>query len=260
MKDNLITLPASINKVYDVYSNCYKYRLIIYNSKMSKLLLNKKIRAKLVKRGDFFYLYRDNKGNLITPRPTSQNLFMSIKKIILLDKKFLNKKSKTIRIKLKLNPDEWGLVDLDRFLESEEEKELAGKLILLGYNISPITYNDENKLDKGCADLLLDLKNKRIPIEITTTTPSNRNIKRGINSPHGHQWVKISGRIFPLFLYSLNNKTPCFFIMHKKWKKYKHVKYFIDKLRKFDCFVMLSDFSKNWSKDIANKIHNKLKN
>lgn len=260
MENNLITLPASINKTYDIHSNCYKYRLIIYNSKMSKLLLNKKIRAKLVKRGNSFYLYKDNKGNLITPRPKSQNLFMSLKKIIPLDKKFLKKKSKTIRIKLELNPDEWGLVDLDRFLESEEEKELAKKLILLGYKVSPITSNDENKLDKGCADLLLDLKDKKIPIEITTTSPSSRDIKRGINSPHGHQWVKISGRVLPLFLYCLNSKTPCFFIMNKKWKKYKHVRYFTNKLEKFNCFVLLSDFSKDWAKDIANKIHSKLKN
>ena len=255
-----ITLPASINITYNTHSNCYKYRLIIYNSKMSKLLLNKKIRAKLVKIGDSFYLHKDDKGNLITPRPKSQNLFMSIKKILPLEKNLLKKKSKTIRVKLELNPEEWGLIELDRFLESKEEKELAKRLILLGYKVSPITCNDENKLDKGCADLLVELEDKKIPIEITITSPSSRDIKRGINSPHGHQWVKVSGRILPLFLYCLNNKTPCFFIMNKKWKKYKHVRYFTNKLEKFNCFVLLSNFSKDWAKDIANKIHSKLKN
>lgn len=254
-----ITLPASINIIYNLYSNCYQYRLIICNSKMSKLLLNKKIRAKLVKMGDSFYLHKDNGGNLITPRPQSQNLFMSIKKIVSLDENLLNKKSKTIKIKLKLNPEEWGLIESDRFLASREEKELAEKLMLSGYKVSPITYNDEDKLNKGCADLLVDLENKKIPIEITTTSPSNKDIKRGINSPHGHQWVKVSGRMFPLLLYNLENNEHSFFVMDSRWKNYKHVNYFVNKLKNFNCFIIFTNFLEDWADEISKKIDLKLK-
>ncbi len=256
----IIKLPASINIMYNKNSNCYQYRLIIYNSKMSNLLFNRKLRAKLIKRKRAYYLIKASSGNLITPRPKSQNLFMSIKRMIKEDE-FLNLKNKsnTIKIELNLNPCDWGLTNLDRFLESKEERELAGRLILLGYNVFPITYNDENKLDKGCADLFIQLENKKIFIEITTTAPSNRKIKKGINSPHGHVWTRVSGRMFPLLLSCLDNKGECFFIMNKKWGKYKHVRYFVKKLKQFNCFVLFSNFEGDWSMNIADKIHHKLK-
>jgi len=256
----LIELPASINVMYNKNSNCYQYRLIIYNSKMSNLLFNRKLRAKLIKRKGAYYLIKDSSGNLVTPRPKSQNLFMSIKKMIK-EGEFLNLKNKsnTMKIKLNLNPCDWGLTSLDRFLESKEERELAEKLILLGCNVFPITYNDKNKLERGCADLFIQLENKKVFIEITTISPSNRDVKKGINSPHGHIWTRVSGRIFPLLLSCLENKGECFFIMNKKWEMYNHVKYFAKKLKQFNCFVLFSDFENNWMESIANKIYNKIK-
>ena len=171
----------------------------------------------------------------------------------------LKNKSNTMKIKLNLNPCDWGLTSLDRFLESKEERELAEKLILLGYKVFPITYNDENKLDRGCADLLIDFGKKKVFIEITTISPSQRDIKKGINSPHGHIWTRVSGRMFPLLLSCLEDKGECFFVMNKKWENYKHVRYFVKKLKQFNCFVLFSNFEKDWSREIANKIHNKLK-
>ena len=251
---NTITLPASINVAYNKCSNCYQYRLIIYNSKFSKLLHNIKQRARLVKRDDEFYLIKDSSGNLLTPRPKSQNLFMSIKKMLSKEEFPTSKNTKTVRIKLKLNPDEWGLVSLDRFLESKEERDLAENLMLKGYNVSPITYNDADKLNKGCADLAIQFDDRESLIEITTTSPSSKD-KGGINSPHGHQWVKVSGRIFPLLLYCVENKQICFFVMNERWKKYKHVNYFTNKLKNCGCFLFFSDFSNNWSIEIVDKIH-----
>jgi len=76
-----IILPAAINTMYTRGS--YKHRLIIYNSKLSRLLSDKKERAKLIKRGDTFYLIKDYTGNILNPSPEHQIVFMSIGKMLL---------------------------------------------------------------------------------------------------------------------------------------------------------------------------------
>ena len=68
MKETII-LPAAINVNFNSHSNCYQYRLIIYNSKLSRLLIGKKERAKLVKKDDEFFLVKDDSGNLLNPSP-----------------------------------------------------------------------------------------------------------------------------------------------------------------------------------------------
>ena len=256
----IMQVPSSINIIPDKNSNTFKYRLIIYNSRMSNLLSNKKFRAKLTKRNGEYYLSKNSKGNLITSRFKSRTLFVSIGKMIN-KREFSNLKNKsnTIKIKLNISPNEWGLTSLDRFLESKEERELAKRLMFYEYKVHPITYNDRDKLDRGCADLFLDWKGKKILIEITTTSPSSREVQKGINSPHGHQWVKVSGRILPLLISCLGKKSFCFFIMNKKWDEYKHVRYFIGKLERLRCFVILSSFSKDWSIEVVNKIRKVLK-
>jgi len=255
--EETIILPAAININFNSHSNCYQYRLIIYNSKFSRVLVNKEERARLVKRDEEFFLIKDSSGNLLNPSPEHQTIFMSVGKIFpeIKNHLLLKNKSNTMKIKLKLNPDEWGLNKLDVFLETKEGRDLADKLILLEYKIKPVTYNDKDKFESACADLILYHKETKIPIEITTTAPSESEALSGVNSPHGHQWTKVSGRITPLLAYSSENSLKSFMIMSKKWEKYLHVKYLVDKLKNLNCYVLLSDFSDNWSIEIANKIN-----
>lgn len=253
-----VTFPAAINVMYNRSSDCYQYRLIIYNAKLANLLLGKKEKAKLIKKEGEFYLVKDSFGNILNPSPKHQTVFMSIRNMLMEMGENLDlgnvQKSTTIKIKINLDPSEWGLTKLDVFLESQEERELAEKLILHGSEVRTITYNDPDKLINGCADLLLVASSMKIPIEITTTAPSESLALSGINSPHGHQWAKITVRILPLLMYTAENKVPSFFIMNKAWEKYSHVTYFKNKLEKFKCYVIPSDFATGWADQVANKI------
>ena len=74
----MITLPAAININFNSHSNCYQHRLIIYNSKFSRALVNKKERARLIKKDEEFFLVKDSSGNLLSPSPEHQTIFMSI--------------------------------------------------------------------------------------------------------------------------------------------------------------------------------------
>ena len=262
--DSIITFPAAINANFNSNRRCYKYRLIVYNAKFSKSLFNKKERAKLTQKDGKFYLTKDFYGNLLNPQPEHQTTFMSVSKIFSKDQNYSDlrkdKKSNTLKIKINLNPYEWNLNKLDIFLESKEERDLAEKLIELGYVVQPVTFNDKDKFIHACADLILYDKTNKIPIEITTTAPSKTEALSGANSPHGHQWNKVSGRITPLVVYSLKNNLKSFMIANKKWEKYPHVKYLINDLINMNCHVLLSDFADNWSNEIAGKMNQLLIN
>jgi len=164
-------------------------------------------------------------------------------------------KSITYRIKLHLSPVDWSLNELDVFLESKQERDLAGALIKLGYNVTPITFNDKDKLENGCADIIVHKNRLKFPIEITTTAPSNSEIGGGINSPHGHQWAKVSSRALPLAVHSFKHNLPCFLVMNNKWNKYPHVNHLINNLKEFKCHLLLSDFVEGWSNKIAEEIN-----
>lgn len=256
---NNIKLPAAINVNFNSYHHCYQYRLIIYNSKFSKLLFDKKERAKLIQQNGEFYLIKDTSGNLLNPSPKHQTTFMSVGKVFSKSKDYFQleneSKSATIKIKIKLNLREWGLHKLDIFLESKEERDLAEQLMSQDYEVEPITFNDKNKFEHACADIILYHAGNKIPIEITITAPSEREALRGVNSPHGHQWTKVSGRITPLLIYSLEHNLKSFMIINKKWEKYPHVQYLIKKLNAFHCFVLYTDFSVNWGTKIAKEIN-----
>jgi len=257
--EETIIFPAAINANFNNHNNCYQYRLIIYNSKFSRVLVNKKERARLVKKEDEFFLIKDSSGNILNPSPEHQTIFMSVGKIYPEIKNCFplknQKKSNTLKIKIKLNPNEWKLDKLDVFLESKEERALAGKLIKLGYKVEPITYNDKDKFEHACADLILYHNKDKIPIEITTIAPSETRALSGVNSPHGHQWNKVSGRITPLIVYSIENNLKSFMIINQKWKKYPHVKDLIDRLKSLDCYTLFSDFSDKWDENLANQIN-----
>jgi hypothetical protein len=259
MTNNNVTFPAAINVMYNRSSNCYQYRVIIYNAKFSKLLFGKKEKARLIKKDNKFYLVKDNLGNLLNPSPEHQTTFMSIRSMLNDMNEDLplgnTKKSTTIKTKVNLDPSEWGLTTLDVFLESKEERDLAEKLMGLDYEVETITYNDKNKFESACADLILYYKNKKIPIEITITAPSESYALSGVNSPHGHQWTKVSGRITPLIVYSTEKNLKSFMIINQKWESYPHVRYIIDKLKNLNCHVLLSDFSDTWSTQTANEIN-----
>lgn len=254
-----IILPAAINANFNSHHHCYQYRLIIYNSKLSKLLGGKKERAKLIRQNEEFYLTKDNSGNLLNSSPEHQTTFMSVGKIFSKDKGYFQlndgNKSSTLKIKLKLNSQDWGLHKLDAFLESKEERDLAEQLMEFGYEVKPITFNDKNKFEHACADIILYHAGNKIPIEITTTAPSESEVLSGINSPHGHQWTKVSGRITPLLAYSSENNLKSFMIINKKWKEYSHVQYLIKKLANLHCFTLYTDFLDNWSIEIAKEIN-----
>lgn len=258
--EETIILPAAINVNFNSHSKCYQYRLIIYNSKLSHLLIGKKERAKLVKKDGEFFLFKDDSGNVLNPSPKHQTTFMSLGKMSPEIRSILtfDKKSNTLKIKIKLEPSKWGLNKLDVFLETKEERDLADKLIQLGYIVRPVTYNDENKFGSACADLILENKKDKIPIEITTTAPSKSKALGGINSPHGHQWTKVSGRITPLIIYSVEKKVKSFMIINKEWENYPHVNYMMDKLKRINCYILLSTFSDNWDDKIANEINKML--
>ena len=152
------------------------------------------------------------------------------------------------------------LEHLDMFLESKENRDLAKELISLNYKVIPITTNNPKKLKYGVPDLILEFKNQKIPIEITTFRPTKlkSNSKRP-NAPHGSTWARVSGRILPIFLYGLEKHLPTFIIINEKWKKFKHCRILAKKLKKFNCFIFFSNFQKGWHKKIANKIDNIMK-
>jgi len=257
--EKTIILPAAINITFNNDGSCCKSRLIMYNSKFSKVLFNKKERAKLIQQEGEFYLIKDISGNLLSPSPKHQTVFLSIGKMFPINENYFQlknkKKSNTLKIKIKLNSTEWNLDKLDVFLESKEERALAGKLIKLGYKVEPITYNDKDKFEHACADLILYHNKNKIPIEITITAPSETRALSGINSPHGHQWNKVSGRITPLIVYSIEKNLKSFMIINQKWEKYSHVKNLIDKLKNLGCYTLFSDFSDEWDDKLANQIN-----
>jgi len=261
-----INLPA-LFRVYSYPKNSsyYKYELIIYNASFSRKINdmrnNKDVRVKILRCKDGYILKRSaNNGNIIYSIPEKQNSRIFIANIFSakeknkLKKKIKNSYFKT-RTVVKIYPQEWQLSISDLFLESKETQLLATELMKRGYKVIPVTHNNPKKLELAIADILICYKNKKIPIEITRHIPCiSKQVPAGVNAPHGHIWLKVLGRIFPIFLYCTSNNLPGFVIINEKWKKYKHPNFYCNELKKYKCFILFSSFKDDWFNEIIKEI------
>jgi hypothetical protein len=268
--DNYIIVPSNLyvykNSSRKKYKPTHQFKLTIYNAKFSRVIeslkLRNDVRVSVDYSKDVININKAKDGALLTPKPDRQFTYLSVGRYLSdsIKKEFIGNiknKSYGCRVKVKLNIREWGLKQTDIFLESKEENKLAKELILNKYDISAINGNSEFKLDYGCADILIKYNNIKIPLEITTVKPydgSNASIK-GVNGPHGHVWSKVSCRILPVLVYSLNNDIKSFVVINKEWENYKHVQDIIKRFKSFKCNILFSDFSKNWTKEIVLKIN-----
>lgn len=266
-REEMISLPGFFRAIVNTYRKLtHQFELVIYNSKFVKKVEeisknNRNLARAIVELGDKNAIIKKNIfGNLLRAYPDSQTVRISIGNSLSRERKseIIKKtanKNFGLRVGILINPKEWNFSVSDRFLESKENMELARKLINLNYKIFTVTTNDPNKLKYGIADLVLEFKKFKIPIEITTLQPTKLKINsKKPNAPHGSTWVRITGRILQIFLYGLENHVPSFVIINEKWKEYKHCRVLVQKLRNFGCFVFFSNFQNNWFKEIAKKI------
>ncbi|MBN2127836.1 MAG: hypothetical protein JW703_05640 [Candidatus Diapherotrites archaeon] len=223
---------------------------------------NEEYRATIEIKNETVLLKRSNSGNKFHANPKNQTTdFCYAGLITKKEKEELRKKTRksngyyTKRMKVRINPSEWGLKFHEFFTESKEEQDLV-KELSKKFKIENITPNSKNARNYGNADLLLKHEQKRMPIEITICPPSYRKkeIKKGINAPHGPKWAKVTSRIVPLVLFSVENKSPSIIIIHKDWKKYGHTTNLQKSLAKVKCFLLYTNFQKKWENKITKKI------
>lgn len=272
-EQKVVSLPGYFRVIINTYRKPnHQFELVIYNSQLAKKIEeigknDRNLTRAVVKFIDerTVMIKKDFFGNLLNPYPASQTLRISVGNFLPRDRKnkitkeFTDKKF-GLRMNVLINPEDWNFSTLDRFLESKKNTELAKELLSLNYNVFPITANDPNKLKYGIPDLVLGFKKFKIPIEITSIQPTKLKVNsKRPNAPHGSTWTRISGRILPIFLYGLENNTPTFIIVNKKWKKYKHCIKLVKKLKKFNCFIFFSNFQGDWSKEVVMKIDETLK-
>jgi hypothetical protein len=261
-----ISVPATLRAHQTPKGSTYlHFDLSIFNAEFARRLSNidkDKRRAKLEFNTDGIKITLAGTGHVIGPRPNHQYSRLTIGKLIPTEiKERFSKQALALgcyseRVKVILLPEEWGMNYLDFFVESSENKELAGALLNKAFDVRYITNNDPNKAEKGNGDLLIKTEDQNIIIEVTARTPSTNKstIKKGVNGVHGEKWVKISGRIFPVFLHSQINKCLNFVVIHKAWLKFDYVKWYAKNLKKFNCVILFTDFKKDWAEHITEEI------
>ncbi|MFH1257247.1 MAG: hypothetical protein V1494_08235 [Candidatus Diapherotrites archaeon] len=241
-----------------------KIELIIYNAKFAQVTekLNETFCAIIEFGNDPILIKKAPFGNRFYSQVKNQTSVLSIAKLISLEEKNIirelvkeNGGYYTKNVEVQINPSEWNMQFHDFFTESPEEQQLV-KELAENFKMQNITANSKKAKKYGNGDILLTYQQKEVPIEITIHPPSYRQkeIKKGINAPHGQKWGKVTSRILPMFIFSVNNKSPSFIIIHNDWKKYSHTQKLKEQIKKSKCFLIYTNFQKDWEKCVRAEI------
>jgi len=156
--------------------------------------------------------------------------------------------TKGIPVKIGVYLNEWDTTIKDLFsTESKEDGELADALSKFG------EVEKQNKFKDLKADIIFKYKNKTIPIEVTTTKPS----ESASRDQHRKSSIK-SSQILIRFYFSMKwnilKKFPTILVLHKEWTNYDWIKKEADFMRRFSCYPIFTDFQDNWEQKASQEI------
>lgn len=213
----------------------------IYNSKFGEKNHGKYCVIELSEKKEFIIRksneYRGNKLHFLL----SKSVGVSISRDNIPKKILSNLSTKTTPIKIGIYPQEWDTSVQDLFsTESSEDGELASKLNKIG-DVEKLS-----KFDNLKADIIFFYKNKRVPIEITTSKPSETSKQ----PQHRKSSIKAS-QILMRFYYSIKwnflHNVPTILILHRNWIKYKWINEEEKFMKNFNCFLIFTDFKGDWA-------------
>jgi hypothetical protein len=256
-------------KDYVILSGYIRYRpknksyyLMVNSRLLVKYLISKKKknRVKVSRDKDLFVINLDKKGNFFNPR--EKEIVTSISGNILLkdmEKEQLksNNTKFSFPIKIKLFPSEFKLNKYFFYPDKDAAKlayELERSNIILPKRIMTPKAFDH--------DLEFDHKNKRVVIEITQITPRDSNYMNFKHQPVGGI---VRAHIFDIYRKCVNsrlsnkNNIMGFIILHNDWKNFKHITKLIPEFIKLRCYIIFSEFRKDWNKKCSKEIINKIK-
>jgi hypothetical protein len=149
--------------------------------------------------------------------------------------------TKVTSVQIGIYSDEWSISIKEIFsTESKEDGELAEELNKLGEIKKPA------KFENLKADIILNYKDKRVPIEITTIKPSEVSRR-----PQNRMSSIKASQILMRFYYSIKwnslYKFSTILVIHKDWENEKWIKKEQDFLRQFDCSLLFTDFKGDWA-------------
>ncbi|MCX6802706.1 MAG: hypothetical protein NT067_06370 [Candidatus Diapherotrites archaeon] len=168
-----------------------------------------------------------------------------------ISQKFLTKKEKeifkngrrSISYRAFLSEKEFEL-DISKFFNAKEERELAYSLLKKGVEISI------PKMGERQGDIIL--KKSGIQIEITNLLPGKASNK---NNAHG-EGIHINGRLCEGFLRVKKQETPLFVVVfNERWVEQKWVEQLVQQVKP-EVIVITTNFKDDWAEDVSRKIVN----
>jgi len=222
--------------------------ITIYNSKFGKInngtfcLIEKFEEDKFIIRktnqfiGNKLYMLKSKSVGISIPR---ENISEKILKKLT---------TKVIPIKIGIYLTEWDISIKDIFsTESKEDGELAESLNKIGEIKKP------RKFENLKADIILSYKNMKIPIEITTIKPSEIS-KRPQNRRNSIKSSQILMRFYFSIKWNYIHNLSTILVLSKEWEKEKWIKEEEKFMKKFNCFILFTDFLDNWENKISQDI------
>lgn len=156
--------------------------------------------------------------------------------------------TKTIPIRIGIYSNEWDISIKELFsTESEEDGELAEELNKIGIVGKP------SKFENLKSDIILNYKNKKIPIEVTTIKPSDIS-KRPQNRMSSIKASQILMRFYYSIKWNYLHNLSTILVIHKSWEKENWIKQEQIFLKKFNCNLIFTDFKNNWAHKSALEI------
>jgi ribosome-binding ATPase YchF (GTP1/OBG family) len=92
-----------------------------------------------------------------------------------------------------------------------------------------------------------------IPIEITIGKPSDIS-KRDQGRKSSIKSSQIMLRLYYSIKWNLLRGLPTILIIHKDWEQYEWVSKEQEFMKRFNCYVIFTNFKENWAKKVAQEI------
>jgi hypothetical protein len=222
--------------------------ITIYNSKFGEVNNGKFCIVKFI--GDDKFIIRktnDFHGSKIYLL-TSKSVGISVSRKRLPEEITSKLSTKVIPIKIGVYLEEWKISVRDLFsTESKEDGELAEELSKIG------EVDKQNKFKSLKADILFSKKGMTIPIEITIGKPSDIS-KRDQGRKSSIKSSQIMLRLYYSIKWNLLRGLPTILIIHKDWEQYEWVSKEQEFMKRFNCYVIFTNFKENWAKKVAQEI------
>lgn len=156
--------------------------------------------------------------------------------------------TKVTPLKVGIYLDEWDISINKLFsTESIEDGQLASELNKIGNVEKP------SKFGNLKADIIFSYKNKKIPIEITTTKSSLESNQL----QHRMSSIK-SSQILMRFYFSIKwnylHNLSTILVIHKSWREQEWIKKELEFMKNFNCYLIFTDFEKGWAHKSALEI------